>query len=213
MAPQHRAVRSAASANVDYRAMVGTRDSRPSGKILARQVLDAKAAGSLQTHAALAHAAGVDPTAVARLRVADKSHAPPQDRTCQVLLRPDDSLPALVCTQETRVDGESANETHSRCVRNFRRRQAVLRAAGAAAAARATEVSGRVRPLACTFYLSTTTATTVASKLRRRNAASFASPTALMRASMDAATHSARIASCSGVTLANSRPALRAALR
>ena len=133
--------------------MVGTRDSCPSSKILARQVLDAKAAGSLQTQEALARAAGVAPSAVSRLRASDRVHTPlaaPQPKTHQILLQLDGDLPALVCTQEGRVDGETAKETNNRCNRNFTRRQAVLRAAGVAAAALATEVSDRVQPLECT---------------------------------------------------------------
>ena len=133
-----RAARSGGRApRIDYRSVVGTRDSCPSGKILARQVLDAKAAGSLQTQEALARAAGVDPSAVSRVRASDKAHAPlaaPQPKTHQILLQLDGNFPALVCTQEGRVDGESAKETHNRCNRNFTRRRAVLRAAGVAAA-------------------------------------------------------------------------------
>ena len=51
---------------MDYRSAVGTRDSSPSGKILARQVLDAKAAGSMLTQAALARAAPSLTTGAAR---------------------------------------------------------------------------------------------------------------------------------------------------
>ena len=114
--------------SVAYRAMLGERDSRPSGKTLARQVLDEKAAGSMQSLRALARAAGVHPTAVLRLRAAEKSHAP-QQKTFQMLMRFDDNLPPVACTQEGRVDGESDRDAQNRCARNYRRRQAALHAA------------------------------------------------------------------------------------
>ena len=175
----------------------------------------------MQTQEALARAAGVAPSAVSRLRASDRVHTPlaaPQPKTHQILLQLDGDLPALVCTQEGRVDGETAKETNNRCNRNFTRRQAVLRAAGVAAAALATEVSDRVQRLACTnspppTALKTAATSTAAVILHRPSAASFALPTALMRAWMDAATSSVRAASQLGVTTTNSRPALRAAPR
>ena len=63
--------------------------------------------------------------------------------TCPPVLagrRLNEDSPALVCMQEGRVIGETSIESHNRCSRNFKKRQAVLRVAAEAAAARAAEV-------------------------------------------------------------------------
>jgi hypothetical protein len=126
----------------NYRELSGVRTYTERGtvNVLARQVLDAKAAGSTLTQAALAHAVGVAPAIVSKLSASDKLHAPPPSATYEMLLRLNEDSPALVCMQEGRVIGETSIESHNRCSRNFKKRQAVLRVAAEAAAARAAEV-------------------------------------------------------------------------
>ena len=118
-----------ARARVNYREMVGTRDSREPAKTLARRVLAEKAAGSMKTHDALARATGVDPAAVSRLRAEDGRSQGSRPQQFEALLRFSDSLPPVAYTHEGPVGGESAKERTSRCSRNYRRRMAALSAA------------------------------------------------------------------------------------
>ena len=127
----------------DYIALAGMHRyhryaQRGSGLALARQVQAAKAAGSTATQAALAREAGVDPATVSRLNTADKLREP-RPATYEIRLRLDDSSPSLACMQEGLVVGETSNERNCKHSRNFRARQAVLRAAAVAEAARAAE--------------------------------------------------------------------------
>ena len=125
------------------------------GPILARQVLDAKAAGSTKTRGALAVEAGVNPGTVYHLNANDKSLAAAPSRY-NINLRLCDNAPALPCMQEGPVWDETPFDRNNRNNRNFTRRRAVLRAAAVAAAAEAAEVKDmcRLLSLAPTYYYS-----------------------------------------------------------
>ena len=124
---------------VDYAALAGPR-TYGSSDARARQVLDLRAAGCRETQEALSHSAGVASSTVSRLHARDQKGAPPTPIIHQIPLRLDDNSPTLMCRQEGPAEGETRSEAYSRWNRNYRARNAVLRAAAVAAAAQATQV-------------------------------------------------------------------------